>query len=528
MAFSDLEPKAIRIGKLIDRMEEGDIKLPAFQRGFEWKQGQVLDLLDSIYKDYPIGTVLLWNSWETLRSTRNIGGFLIPDHKEKQSVNYVLDGQQRLTALYALFCRNRNLDPNIDEYKIDLDVFEIFFDLQEKRFVPKDELNDAHTNLKLSCLFDDMEFHNSTQSYSKDHMKLAVALKSQFGNYEIPIVTTSKRGKEDIGIIFERINNTATKLSTLDLMVAWTWSDDFHLKEELNDILEILDQKGFGDTDEKIILQCLSGIIKKTTKTRDILLLDPTEVKNNIELLRTSLEKSIDFLSTELKVNSGEFLPQSHQLIPFTYFFSLVDAPSAAQVKILKKWFWRTSFSLRYQGATDIRLNQDILFFDRIAENNFAGIERYSPTLIDVSIISPTFSKTNVYTRSLLLLLAQKNPLDLLSGKKVDTGKALSKFNRKEYHHIFPQAFLRQGGIQNAKINSICNFCYLPADSNKKIAKKSPSDYIFNLIPDEHFEKILSSNLMPLKKTIYKKNDYEDFLKERAKLILDYLDTLMG
>ncbi len=528
MSKAELDPKSRRIERLLSQMEEGEIKLPAFQRGFVWKQGQVLELLDSIYKDYPIGTILLWSSFETLRSTRNIGGFLIPDSREKSPVKYVLDGQQRLTALYALFCRNRTQDPNIDKYKIDPEMFNISFDLDEKRFVQNVELNNSHTNLKLSCLFNSIEFHESTKDFSREHLLNAVALQSQFQNYEIPIVTTSKKGKEDIGLIFERINNTATKLSTLDLMVAWTWSDDFHLKEQLDDILEILDQKGFGDTDEKILLQCLSGIIKKTTKTRDILSLDPTEVKNNIDLLRESLEKSIDFFSTELRVTSSDFLPQSHQIIPFTYFFSIVNTPTAQQVKVLKKWFWRTSFSLRYQGATDIRLNQDILYFGRVAEGNFAGLDKYEPLLTDVSLIAPVFSKTNVYTRSLLLLLAQKKPSDLISGKRVDTGKALSKFNRKEYHHIFPQAFLREQGVANQKINSICNFCFLPADSNKRISKRAPSDYIFNLVPSDHYEDILSSNLMPLTKSIYRKNDFDEFLRQRAGLILGYLDTLMG
>jgi len=93
-------------------------------------------------------------------------------------------------------------------------------------------------------------------------------LQSQFQNYEVPVVVTTKRGKEDIGIIFERINNTATKLSTLDLMVAWTWSDDFHLKERLDEILEILDQKGFGDTDEKIIFSVLVLSLRRRRRRR--------------------------------------------------------------------------------------------------------------------------------------------------------------------------------------------------------------------------------------------------------------------
>ena len=125
MAGSEIEPKKPRIERLLTNMEEGEIKLPAFQRGFVWKQGQVLDLLDSIANDYPIGTILLWNSYEKLRSTRNIGGFLIPERDPKLPVQYVLDGQQRLTAIYALFCRNRRIDSGLDKYKIDPAIFDI-------------------------------------------------------------------------------------------------------------------------------------------------------------------------------------------------------------------------------------------------------------------------------------------------------------------------------------------------------------------------------------------------------------------
>jgi uncharacterized protein with ParB-like and HNH nuclease domain len=107
MPLSEIIPSSIKIDKLLNRIEEGDIKIPAFQRGFVWNQDQVLELIDSIYNDYPIGSILLWNSLERLNSTRNIGGFLIPDREPQYPVNYVLDGQQRLSAIYATFCNDR-------------------------------------------------------------------------------------------------------------------------------------------------------------------------------------------------------------------------------------------------------------------------------------------------------------------------------------------------------------------------------------------------------------------------------------
>ncbi|MBZ5526173.1 MAG: DUF262 domain-containing protein, partial [Acidobacteriia bacterium] len=104
MAISEITPSAVKIDKLIARVAEGDIKIPAFQRHFVWDQEQVIELLDSIYHDYPIGSILLWNSHDKLKATRNICGFCIPDRAESYPVNYVLDGQQRLSTIYAVFC----------------------------------------------------------------------------------------------------------------------------------------------------------------------------------------------------------------------------------------------------------------------------------------------------------------------------------------------------------------------------------------------------------------------------------------
>lgn len=520
MGLSEIAPSSPKIDRIISRIEEGDIKIPAFQRGFVWDQEQVINLLDSIYRDYPIGSILLWNSHERLRSTRNVGGFLIPERTPQYPVNYVLDGQQRLSTIYAIFGKNRTEDPNNVQYKIDTEIFDIYFDLDEKEFLPKNSLKESHRNLRLNSLLNAGEFINEIKEYSPERRDVAVELQSKFQNYEVPIITTYKRKKEEVGIIFERINNTGTRLTTLDLMIAWTWSEDFHLKEKMDEILEILDQKGFGETPDKIILQCLSGIAQQTTKTKNILSMSPEIVKSNFETLKESLEKTIDFLSTELNMLSRDFLPHSHQIVPLTFFFSKVNTPSTQQSKALKQWFWKTSFSRRYAGSTDLHMDEDINIFNNIISNDFNGINKYSYSIDEKNLIDQRFTKGSPYTRAFLLLMAQKSPLNLVNGNKIDPGSALSKYNLKEYHHIFPRIFLKNKGIDSDKINSL-----LPSDSNKKISSKAPSGYIFTVIPQEHYSEILESNLMPVKKEIYQKDNYDEFLKQRAKKILDYLDS---
>ncbi|HVO60495.1 MAG TPA: DUF262 domain-containing protein [Terriglobales bacterium] len=525
MSIADIAPSAVKIDKLLHRMEEGEIKVPAFQRGFVWKQAQVIDLLDSIYNDFPIGSILLWNSHERLKSS-NIGGFAIPEREPSYPVNYVLDGQQRLSALYGVFCKNRQLTTD-EKYKVDPAIFELYFDIDEDKFVAEAERIAFGSYLKMSCLFSTKDFLNAVQSLDSERMGRAERLLSKFSNYEVPVIVTSKRNKGDVGTIFERINNTGTKLTTFDLMIAWTWSEDFHLREKIDEILDILDQKGYGETDEKIVLQCLSSIVKQTVRTKDILSLEPDEVKANIDKLQDALEKTVDFLATELKVLSGDFLPQSHQIIPIAYFFSQVNTPTADQCDVVRKWFWRTSFSLRYAGATDLRLNQDIALFHRLAKYKIERLDEFELPLTEKTLIQTPFARTNVYTRSFLLLLGQLQPRNLVNGVAIDVDVALSKYNSKEYHHIFPRAFLKERGIPDTKIGSICNFCYLPSDSNKKISKRAPSDYIFNIVPSGQRHLILQSNLMPIDLDIYLKDDYDAFLSKRASLALEHLTAMV-
>ncbi len=149
MAISEITPSAVKIDKLLNRIEEGDIKIPAFQRGFVWNQEQVIDLMDSIYNDYPIGSILLWNSLERLKSTKNIAGFEIPEREPQYPVNYVLDGQQRLSAIFAVFCKNRSIIDESDEYSIDPETFEIYFNLDDNSFVTKDGQNNENSYVKM-------------------------------------------------------------------------------------------------------------------------------------------------------------------------------------------------------------------------------------------------------------------------------------------------------------------------------------------------------------------------------------------
>jgi hypothetical protein len=522
MAIAEINPSAVKIEKLLSRLAEGDIKIPAFQRHFVWKQEQVIELLDSIYHDYPIGSILLWESNETLKATRNICGFCIPDRPVSYPINYVLDGQQRLSTIYAVFCKDRTQVANTADAP-DLEEFDVDFNLDTQKFQARaDAVTGSHL-FPLKYLLDIPSLMTALKEIPASYHTIVTNLHTQFNNYEIPIVTITKRSKTDVGIVFERINSTGTKLTTLDLMVAWTWSEDFHLQEQIKELLDLLSEKGFGELPEKIILQCLSAIIQKSTSTRAILGLDPKLVSAQFDVLIESLQKAIDFLATQLKA-SQDFLPHVQQIIPLTYFFSCVNSPSSDQAKWLKQWFWKTSFSRRYAGQTDDKMDADINFFDQLLQGNNEGLAKYSYTVTADQLMRQKFSKSSPLVRAFLLLLAQNHPMDLVNATAVDLGKALSEYNAKEYHHIFPRAYLKKREFPADKINSLCNFCFLSADSNKKISSKSPSEYFANVVAKEKLAQLLESNLMPSKIEVYTKNDFEEFLTLRSQKVLEFLD----
>jgi hypothetical protein len=527
MKAAELTPTAQKIDKLIKRIDESDIKIPAFQRGYVWKQNQVVELLESIVNEYPIGSILLWKSSERLKSTRNIAGYKIPDKDEAYPVNYVLDGQQRLASIYGVFSQLVEQESDPGNYNPDLDIFEIYYDFEGKQFLAKEDASSPDKTIHLRQLLDVTSLVSALQDIDSSYHKTAQDLASQFLNYEIPVVTIENRNREDVGIIFERINSTGTRLSTLDLMTAWTWTEDFHLIEASNELMEELEEKGFGGIKHKTLLQIISGIIQNTTKTKDILNLTGEQVRDNWERIKECIRKSIDFLSTDLKCRHYDFLPFPQQLIAITKFFDVIASPNATELKLLRQWFWKTSFSKRYSsGQTNAKMDSDIKSVLLLEDGDNTAFDHYKYDANIQMLKSTKFSKANPVTRDFLLAMAKFSPVDLIKNQRVDIGKALSQYNRKEFHHVFPQAFLKKRGLSNDKIFCVLNFCFLSSASNKQISGKAPSDYFFSIIPQEDYTTVLNSNLLPVAKDIYQNDNYEAFTEKRANLFISKLDEL--
>src|SRR5438046_1644131 len=104
----------LSIPDILTKVAAGQIRIPKFQRGFVWEPDRVAYLMDSIYKGYPIGSLLLWRTGEKLKDERNLGPFELPSPEANFPIDYVLDGQQRLTSLFGVFQSALTPDDTID------------------------------------------------------------------------------------------------------------------------------------------------------------------------------------------------------------------------------------------------------------------------------------------------------------------------------------------------------------------------------------------------------------------------------
>ncbi|HEV7770605.1 MAG TPA: DUF262 domain-containing protein [Solirubrobacterales bacterium] len=109
------------IRKATERILEGRIRIPAFQRGFVWDPEHVAFFMDSIYRGFPFGSLLIWRTKEKLKHERALGPYELPEVDPDLPIDYVLDGQQRLTSVFGVF--QTEIEPKENE-----DWLPVYFD----------------------------------------------------------------------------------------------------------------------------------------------------------------------------------------------------------------------------------------------------------------------------------------------------------------------------------------------------------------------------------------------------------------
>ncbi len=522
------KPDSKRYSDLISEIEKGIIKIPKFQRDFVWSIEKTAQLLDSILKGYPIGTFILWQTDERMNDIKNIGNLEIPDTPEGTKVQYVLDGQQRITSLYAAY---RGAEIRKTGEKKITDYSNIFVDLQKNI---EDDDNQVITSeitegdfVSLNDVLNVRTMRKELQKrFSEDHLDKIYDYEQAFNTYDFSTVLLRKESVESAIEVFTRINTGGQTLTLFEIMAAKTYneSQNFDMQEKWTAFIKNLVDKKYEGISSTIILNLLSLILSKTKecKRKTILKLDKQEIIDTWDEAINALEHSIDYFRTVYGIPVSQLLPYDTLLVPFSYFFFFhKDKPSADQRKFLEEFFWRVSLSFRYSSSTESSLGQDIKRIDLILKNTRPAYDDMKVHLSGPDeLIQTDFRVGNSYCKAVLCLLAHQDPKDFQDNAKVILDNSnLLRANSRNYHHFFPKGFLKKQNIENE--NSLMNITFISAQPNKKkIKARAPSSYIKEFTEEnEKIDRALESHFIELDGFGIESDDYGVFLKKRAERI---------
>ena len=519
----------LSIRDVITKINDGNIRIPSFQRDFVWEPDEIAYFMDSIYKNFPFGSIQLWRTKIPLRFEKQFGPFKLFDRDPDYPIDYVLDGQQRLTSLFGVF----QTDLKLDAYSYN--PFKLYFilnnngPLNSSSFTPLPSENyDDNEYFPVNCLFETKSYREATKNLSEKNLLIIDELQSIFKETKIPIQILETNEKTKVAIVFERINRKGQDLNIFQLLTAWTWSEDFELREKFIQLQDKLEPYGFGNvgSDINLILRIISAILTNNANPEALLDLDSSVIRKEFDKIENGIKGAIDFLKAEIKIEKINNLPFENIIIPLASFFSIKGSSqfiySDPQRKSLVKWFWRVCFSKRYSAGTINAVNDDISGMKKIKNSSTSETDIINSKLDSNFFTANKFSFNSVNTKTFILLLIQKSPMSFISGKQINLSEVLNNYNRNEFHHIYPNAYLKS--INNNKYNEnvFANFAVLSRADNNLIKDKKPSEYI-KLLTDDN-EKILDSAFC---KKEYFNDDFESFINNRNEKLLEFAKFLI-
>lgn len=519
-----IEVRPGTLGNLLSDVEKGRYRIPKFQREYVWRRSKVVELLDSIYQEYPIGSFFLWKAPREynrlFRGTVELG---IPPVDKHDDVSFVLDGQQRITSLYVTL---NGMAVNGVDYR------KISFDLKEEKFLQR-----ASDNRRYIAVFDiwGPKAISVSRQIDEDLLPTFDRCFQTLKTYPISIVEV--RDNKDLPAvcrIFQRINQSGKRLDRFDLVAATTFTPTFDLRERFKkDIQEKLEEKRFGKIQPFVLTQLLALIKTGRCTERNEFDLTADDIQKNWDSAVKSILLAADTLRNNMGVAKSAFLPYEAFITLLAYYFhkSGKRALSASHLDWVQNWFWKASFAAHYGSGGPTKLGNDRELFDSLIEDKAEEFKIPINLTVDNIIRTRMNVTSSALRNAFLCLLSLQGPTSLSNNAPLDLKEGgLSDFTNPEKHHIFPKAFLKKNEYEPLAIQSLANFCFLTAELNNHISDSDPAEYFEELrIENPNFETAAKASLLPLGlDSGIQENDYLKFLHARGKIILEEVRRLCG
>lgn len=320
---------------LLIRIKRGEIRIPPFQRPFAWKRDDVRKLLDSVWRGYPVGALLFWEKKAPAARVRV--GPLVIDAPEVSRASWVVDGQQRLTALAGSLLNPGKLEAAA------ADEFTWFFDLDGGEFVPPRSSVPPHL-VPVNVLANSVDVLRWAKDKPEDLANRAFELSKALREYRFPLNVVSGSDEAELREIFDRLNGSGRPLSAAQVFNALRGGTG----EEPNSLESLGDQLAdlqFGRLDEDLLLTILFAIrgLDITKALRDQA--RSPLLEGALTDSREALRRAIVFLKSHARIPHVRVLPYRLALQVLARFFALHPEPRSRTLDLLSRWVWRGAVS---------------------------------------------------------------------------------------------------------------------------------------------------------------------------------------
>ena len=506
-----------KISELIYQAKISQLEVPRFQRGWVWRKSQVLQFFESLYKKYPVGTLIVW-----------------PNNLDNRPIESVIDGQQRLTALYCLI--NGEPPPWL-ENQTDNYLKDIMFNVDTEEF-----------KYKTQKITGDPLWVNITDIFQKGHEWWAeeyktITNKDAQSSYHIHVARLVEICERDLYVdklpanvpideaaeVFKIVNRAGTRVSEGDLVLGQLCMKWDEAKEKVNTVLKQWRDSGYTISLEWLLHSMSASIAGKINF--DILTgSEPSKIVNAFDKVTNSTSQILDHLRDTLGIDATTSAAINNGLI--VVVIEHIQKKSN-QTRELIGWWLLSTLHNRWTADIKNRTNKDLEFvISGGIDNLLHELRITNPSLQSLNVPINGFALTRSskpYYRLLLTLTRRRGALDLKSGLSLSFDHT-SELSSLEAHHIFPRKLLSDAGFNKSEIDQLANLAFVTKGANLRIGSRSPSEYLSQL--KESNPGVLESQWIPQDPNLWTVESYLHFLDKRSELLAEasneFLQDLIG
>lgn len=543
------------VGKLVEMISSGDLRLPEMQRRYVWPATRVRDLLDSLYRGYPSGTILVW---ETDREMPSRDMAVAQVDNPFKGHKLLLDGQQRLTSLSSvlrgepvivrgkkrpieiLFNLDHPVGPPVELTEVEDDEAEpdendgevddettgpnIQERLKLRTFVvASKQLMKDRQWVKVSDLFradvsdgdllDGLVKDFKDPLFKKYSQRMQAVRKIRDYPYVMHVLDKDL-SYEEVAEIFVRVNSLGMKLRGSDLALAQItsrWKDSLELFERFQEECE---EKWFT-LDLGLIVRGLVVFTTGQSRFKTVATTPVARFKEGWEKAKEGMRFAVNFLRANAGIEDESLLASPLYLITIGYYamrreYQLNRSDEAG----LLRWLYQGNARGHYSGSSETTLDADLNVIAKSGsvEDLLSALKQQLGRLE----VSPE-DLIGRGQRSALLAMAYL-ALRARGAKDWRTQLGLSlthqgRFHFIQHHHIFPKAQLK-GQYESAETNEIANMAFVTGGTNRNISSKLPEAYL-PIILKEQGPRALDVHCIPLDPELWKMENYRLFLDYR-------------